>query len=208
MISWHEDPVSILEARVRGVNAANAFAKELYPRLASVFAPFIGSKIEKVDGSLMQKVAKGVESLALPNGQDGKISVCRSRSNYSIVYIVKSYEFANLTFHSGLSSAILLPSNMDRGVAFNANGEYFKTISTKQKIAVAERCSKPHCYELGVYVGEIHGGFLIKLCDAPTYLRADFDAAVVLSLREAHKMAKKAAAEAETALFPFGEYDR
>ena len=151
---------AILEARVKGVNAANAFANELYPRLVSVFGSFIGEKITKVDGDLMQKVVKGIESLAFPNTV--KISVYRYRSDYSIVYVVKTCEQVD-------------------GIAYY--------------------------HESSVYVGEMSNGVLTKLCNPPA-LKTDYNADVVAGLRVKHEAAKKAASEAESALFPFGEYDR
>lgn len=81
---------AVLETRVRGVNAANHFANLLYPKLLSVFGNFVGEKIEKVGGGLLQKVQNEVNALGLPNTV--KLSVYRYASNYSLVYVVKTCE--------------------------------------------------------------------------------------------------------------------
>lgn len=84
------DKNAVLEARVRGVNAANHYANLLYPKLLSVFGNFVGEKIEKVGGGLLQKVQNGVNTLGLP--KTVKLSVYRHASSYSLVYVVKTCE--------------------------------------------------------------------------------------------------------------------
>ena len=79
---------SALAAKVAAVNAANAEAIRLHPILSAVFAPLIGSKIEKVDGPLLESVKKLMP--ALPNTV--ALSVFRSPSRYSLVWTVKACE--------------------------------------------------------------------------------------------------------------------
>ena len=79
---------SVLAAKVAAVNAANAEAIRLFPVLSAVFAPLVGCKIEKVDGTLLQSVKKLVPEL--PN--TGPLSVFRHSSDYSLAYTVKTCE--------------------------------------------------------------------------------------------------------------------
>lgn len=154
------DKTAVLEARVRGVNAANDYANKLYPRLLSIFANFVGEKIEKVDGDLLLKVKKGVDSLGLENTP--KLHVYRHRSNYSLAYTVKTCEVVD-------------------------GGAYY--------------------HETTVYVGDMSNGVLTKILPAPAF-KTDYKAVDVAAARLVYDLACKAASEAQSALFPFGEYDR
>ena len=77
-----------LSPKVKAVNVANAYGIELYDKLAAVFTPLVGCKIEKADGTLLAKVAKLMPSL--PHGVG--LSVYRYTSNYSLMYVVKTCE--------------------------------------------------------------------------------------------------------------------
>ena len=61
--------------------------------------------------------------------------------------------------------------------------------------------------EVSLYIGEMICGVLTKMCEM-TEFRTDFTPEKVLAAREAYKQAKKLADDAESALHPFGEYDR
>ena len=61
-------------------------------------------------------------------------------------------------------------------------------------------------HEVGVYIGELHNGALIKMCDWHE-LRTDFTVEEVKLKREIYEQAQKVASEAESALHPFGKYD-
>jgi hypothetical protein len=63
-------------------------------------------------------------------------------------------------------------------------------------------------HETDVIVGMTEGNILIELQDSPLELRADYTSQEVLDKREAYKKARKAAGQALSALYPFGEYDR
>jgi hypothetical protein len=77
-----------LAAKVKATNKANAYAMEIYDKLAAVFAPLVGQKIEKADGSLLAKVQK-----LLPEFISGvPMHVYRYNSNYSLMYVVKTCE--------------------------------------------------------------------------------------------------------------------
>ena len=67
-----------------------------------------------------------------------------------------------------------------------------------------------HCtcvyHEVTVYIGSLSGKTL-KEIDRPFEGKTDYTVADVQAARERYKEAKKAADEAKSALFPFGEYD-
>lgn len=149
----------VLEARVRGVNRAHQYAMELYPRLAVVFQPFVGQKVETNSGPLMAKVQKLVDALNLPC--TGPLHVYRDQSDYCMRYVVKTCECEN------------------------GHGYY---------------------YNASVTVGELDRGVLTALCPAPQY-RTDYSADEVAAARQRYKNAKRAADEAHSALYPFGESD-
>lgn len=62
-------------------------------------------------------------------------------------------------------------------------------------------------YEIGVYVGDIRDGILIRLYDPPIH-KTDYTVEEVLRNRETFKVAEKIYQDAKSSLFPFGEYDR
>lgn len=63
------------------------------------------------------------------------------------------------------------------------------------------------CYhETTVYIGELNGHILEKVCPQPNY-RTDYTLEEVLANREAYKAAEKAMRDAQAKLHPFGEYD-
>lgn len=149
-----------LEARVKAVNKANGYAKMIYPKLSAMFKKFLGTKIEKADGSLTVKVKKELPELPEVPG----VSTFRDRSQYSLLWTVSACENSE---HSTL---------------------YHKT---------------------SVYIGEMKDGVLTKLTEYfCENLRTDYTVEDILAKREAYKAAKKIADAAESALFPFGDYDR
>jgi hypothetical protein len=76
----------ILEARVKLVNRAHAYAKELHTKLLEVFTPFVGTKVVKVDGTLIEKIKK----LVPDKHPDDIHHVYHDRSDYSLGYVVKT----------------------------------------------------------------------------------------------------------------------
>ena len=150
----------VLEARVRGVNRANAFANELYPKLVALFTPLIGQKILKADGTLLAKIQKQVDDLGVLGRHEPH--VYRYNSPYSLVYTVKTCE--------------------------DCNGHAYY-------------------YETSVYVAHLDNGVLTGLYDQDLR-QTNYSADKVIAAREAYEKAKKAADEAQSALHPFGEYDR
>ena len=78
-----------LAAKVAAVNAANAYAKELYPQLAEVMRAFVGKKIIKQDGGLTAAVLAALPKLPC----NGRINVyCQSYRTYSLSWVVKTNE--------------------------------------------------------------------------------------------------------------------
>lgn len=81
--------VEILTAKVAAVNRANEYATRLYAALVEQFAPLVGQKILKADGTLLAKYAGLVPNL--PCTPD--LHVYRHSSDYSLAWTVKTCEF-------------------------------------------------------------------------------------------------------------------
>lgn len=94
-----------LEAKVKAVNKANAYANELLPRLLEVYGPLLGQKIYKADNvTLLKKVADAVEALNLPN--DHTMRVYRDASKYSLRYLIYVYSHGDTfnAYHEAIAS--------------------------------------------------------------------------------------------------------
>ena len=76
-----------LAARVVATNKAHKYAVELQSKLRAAFAPLVGQKILKADGSLLAKY----ETLA-PQCAGNDLHVYRHNSNYSLAWCVKACE--------------------------------------------------------------------------------------------------------------------
>ncbi len=75
-----------LAAQVEAVNAANKVAGVLYEKLVPIFTPFVGQKIEKVDGTLLAKIVK-----LLPDfNRSPSLTVYKLRSDYSLAWVAKT----------------------------------------------------------------------------------------------------------------------
>ena len=73
---------------------------------------------------------------------------------------------------------------------------------------VGDDYNHSNSHETSVYIGNLNGQILKDVgYDCPNNL-TNHTVENVKSLRERHAIAKKAASDAESALFPFGEYDR
>ncbi len=77
-----------LSARVANANAANARANQLYPQLVEVFSPYVGAKILKIDGSLLQKIQKQISELGMDD-PGRNINVYHDRQRYGLSFVVK-----------------------------------------------------------------------------------------------------------------------
>tara|TARA_Y100000034_G_scaffold136029_1_gene210362 strand:- start:1741 stop:2220 length:480 start_codon:yes stop_codon:yes gene_type:complete len=149
-----------LKARIIARNRAGKRGNEIYAELIEIFRPLVGTKILKVDGGFLQKVAKLLPEFPYSRG----LQIYRHSSDYSLAWCSKACE----------------------------------------QIEGAECCTYE---EVTVYIGSLKGTTLESLQDAPDF-REDFQAAHVEHLRKVYDDAKKAADDARSALFPFGENDR
>ncbi len=75
-----------LKAKIEAVNEANAYAADLYTILSARFAPLVGKKILKADGTLLAKYA----DLAADLPCEVRVSVYRNVSNYTLGWTVKT----------------------------------------------------------------------------------------------------------------------
>ena len=108
-----------LEARVRGVNRANAFANDLYNRFVEVLTPFKGQKIFLASGGLAVKVKAAIASLELPNTVNLHVYIS-TISHYDLVYVVKTCEQQDsyVTYYE----TSLYVAHLERGVHM---GEFY-----------------------------------------------------------------------------------
>lgn len=77
-----------LPAKVRAVNAGNAYAKTIYGLLAVALRPWVGKQIEKVDGQLLKKVCEQLPAME----NNHHTSVYRLHQNHSLAWVVKICE--------------------------------------------------------------------------------------------------------------------
>jgi len=82
-----------LVARVRGVNAANAYGVQLYPLLREVFEPLVGVQVCKKDGGLLGRVSKLLP--VFPNKRE--MRVYHSKGDYSLEFGVQTCESCGST---------------------------------------------------------------------------------------------------------------
>lgn len=114
-----------LSAKVAAVNAANAYANEIFPVLSAALAPFMGQQVEKAAGGLLEKVKR-----ALPIFTDSHaLSVYRDGGGYSLRWTVKtceSYGEFSCVYHE----TPVFIANLRNGVAEKWNGAPFATLRT------------------------------------------------------------------------------
>ena len=77
-------------------------------------------------------------------------------------------------------------------------------------VKTCEHDSNTSClyHETSVYVGNIRKGVLESIHKRPEGLRTDWTADEIRAGRERVKEARQALSDAESAIYPFGEYDR
>jgi hypothetical protein len=99
-------------AKVKAVNAANAYGIELYKQLVPIFTPLVGEKIFKASGGLLAKYEKHLPEF--PNTVP--LSVYRNMSDYSLAWVVKTCEMVGeysclyyeaLVYIGGLRNGVL-----------------------------------------------------------------------------------------------------
>ncbi len=105
--------LALLTARVEAVNAANRTAIELHPHFVEIFRPFVGQKILKADGNLLQKV-----QAVLPNLIHKKPinRVIRGPSSYSLNWTVTASVTGETSGHSIYSDATFYVGELSNGV--------------------------------------------------------------------------------------------
>lgn len=81
-----------LAARVKAVNAANAYAMKLYPVLMDFFRPLLGQQILKVDGTLLKKIEAAMPAFPDSGVSQNRLHVYRNTSDYSLAWTVKTCE--------------------------------------------------------------------------------------------------------------------
>ena len=147
-----------LELRVAAVNAAHAYANELYTKLAPIFEQFVNQKVKKADGDLLEKIKKLLP--VFPS--DSHVHVQRNSSVYSLSWSVRVTTWNNGNVHKS--------------------------------------------HEATAYIADLSNGILTRIYNAPE-LRTNYSVEQVQAAREAYEVAKKAADQAQSDLFPFGEWD-
>ena len=82
-----------LTLKVKAVNFANQYAKVLFYQLSPYFSQFVGQKIEKVDGTLLKKIADNLPNINQADGRPDGLHVSfmtyRNNSRYTLSYVAK-----------------------------------------------------------------------------------------------------------------------
>lgn len=73
-----------LEARVKAKNLVNAKANGIEPKLREIFAPYVGKKILKVDGSLVSEIAEKLKQFNYP--AQNEFRFWHEKLSYSLVF--------------------------------------------------------------------------------------------------------------------------
>lgn len=89
-------PSAKLEAKVRAVNAVNAYAAYLYPRVAAILAPFVGRPVVKAGLTLRADVKKALPELPF----DDVLRVVPRITSLSLSFTVTA--FADVAGGSGV----------------------------------------------------------------------------------------------------------
>ena len=121
---------SELESKVKIVNAVNIVANNLQLLLQRFFMSYMGQKIFKADGSLLQKIEKHPELLRISNSgsneplfkrSDEVITVFHKRSEYMLSYEVHGYvkHQMNGNVHAIYHSRIVMIADVSDGVLVN-----------------------------------------------------------------------------------------
>lgn len=132
---------SELESKVKIVNAVNIVANNLQLLLQRFFMSYMGQKIFKADGSLLQKIEKHPELLLISNcsgsneplfkRSDEVITILHKRSEYMLSYEVHGYvkHQMNGIYHS----RIVMIADVSDGVLVNMRklSEYPVNINVK-----------------------------------------------------------------------------
>lgn len=78
-----------LNAKVSAVNAAHAYALQIYPVLRKIFAEYVGKKVVRQDNGLISQIKK-----LLPEFPKGlELRVFSSNTNFSVNFAIKTAVF-------------------------------------------------------------------------------------------------------------------
>ena len=82
-----------LEARVASVDRANQYANQVYDILTKIFAPFVGQKIRKKDGTLLEKVKDAFGDFEFVTGN--YLSARMLDNKHSLGYLIQAGTMAD-----------------------------------------------------------------------------------------------------------------
>lgn len=97
-------------------------------------------------------------------------------------------------------------NNVDVHV-YRASSRYSLGWTVKACVSIEGGCGCVY-HETSVYVAHVDGQVLSSMYDKQTPHKTDYTAADITAKREEYKRLKKLADDAQSALHPFGEYDR
>jgi hypothetical protein len=168
-----------LNAKVRAYNKVNARANELHRELLAIFRPYVGKKILTQSG-FVAKLRPVIDALRdRERGPDHRhgFQLYTGSTSYTLTFTLKAWEPNGGEYGGAYAEATLYVGELGR---LGANhGEHCDT---------ARDC-------------------LAKLHTEPLALRTDYNADEVRRLREEAKKLEERAREAQSALYPFGQYD-
>lgn len=123
-----------LAAKVNAVNKANAYAKQLLPKLQDTFRPFLGQQIDKKTGGMMAKVKAAVDALDLPNTPN--LSVFRHHNSYSLCFIVKVCVVTNGigTYHETMVQVAEMNGDFLKDTFYPPEWNVFKDDHTPERV--------------------------------------------------------------------------
>jgi hypothetical protein len=125
-------------AKVEAVNLANTEAIRLHPLLSEALAPFVGKKVIKIDGGLLEKVKAALPEL--PNGIG--VRVHYDRASYSMRWaITASVSYAySCCYHE----ASVTVGELDGCVLTKLTpvGEYRTDYSVAEVLALRAECDR------------------------------------------------------------------
>lgn len=138
------------KAKVAAVNRAHRVAMEVWQTMHDIFAPLVGEKIDKADGTFLAKIAKLLPELP----HDHSITVIRVTSDYTLAWSITCNESigdASGTVYYGISTYI---GNMSGGVLIDLNNHgkkpvYRTNYTVKELLQKRDDCkAKKNAYEV------------------------------------------------------------
>lgn len=165
---------ALLQARVIARNRAGEVANQLYPKLIDIFKEYIGKKVVKANGGLLQKICN-----KLPDFPRELV-----RNPTTVVFTEtywREYSRNEILFKVNVSSVNVSAVN----------------------VLAYDNSSKVCNEEVSIYICGLFDGFITHWGGPPNF-RTDYNLDEVKSLREEWRVAKQKADDAEKACWPFG----